>query len=81
MNASAEKILEDALRLPEPDRAELVASLMDSLESRVDEDTAAAWDAEIGKRVAELDSRTVEPVPWAEARGQIRGRTNGPPGP
>ena len=44
------------------------------------ENVAAAWDAEILRRLAELDSGAVRPVPWAEARRLIRGASDGPSG-
>ena len=73
MNTTTRKLLEDALRLPEPDRAELAAFLIDSLDQEVDEDAHSAWDSEILRRLAELDSGAVKPIPWPEARRMIVG--------
>lgn len=53
------------LALPTEDRAALAESLLASLDARVDEDAEAAWVTEIGRRVAELDARTVRTIPWA----------------
>lgn len=68
------KLLEEALKLSPEARAALAASLLESLEEDVDEGAEAAWAAEFAKRVRELDSGAVMPVPWSEARRQILGR-------
>jgi putative addiction module component (TIGR02574 family) len=78
MNTHAKKLLEDALQLSETDRAELAASLIDSLDEEVDEDAAAAWDAEILRRLTELRDGTVKPIPWPEARRIILGIADAP---
>ena len=68
----------EALKLS-PEARALAASLLESLDDGVDEDVEAAWAVEIGKRIQELDSGAVTPVPWAEARRMILGRVV-PPG-
>lgn len=74
MEPDPAKLLQEALKLPPERRAALAASLLESLEEEVDEDAEAAWAAEITKRVHDLDSGRVVPVPWAEARRMIMGR-------
>ena len=64
------KLLEEALKLSPEARAALAASLLESL----DEDAEAAWAAEIARRLHELDSGAVTPIPWSEARRMILGR-------
>ncbi|HUT90528.1 MAG TPA: addiction module protein [Thermoguttaceae bacterium] len=76
MNATVQKLLEDALRLPDTERAELAASLIDSLDEHVDDNVPEAWDSEILRRLAELDRGEVKPVPWSEARRIITGSHN-----
>ena len=68
------KLLEEALKLSPEARAALAASLLESLDEEVDEDAEAAWAKEIAKRVRDLDSGAVTPVPWSEARRMILGR-------
>ena len=68
------KLLEEALKLPAEARAALAASLLESLDDGVDEDAEAAWAAEVTRRLHELDSGTVAPIPWSEARRMILGR-------
>ena len=62
------ELLNEALRLPLAARAVLAAKLIDSLDADVDEDTEAAWHAEINRRLAELAEGRVSPTPWSEVR-------------
>jgi len=74
MTPDPAKLLQEALKLPPADRAALAAALLDSLEESVDEGREALWAIEIARRLQDLDSRRVQPLPWAEARRQICGR-------
>jgi len=74
MKQEPNDLLKEALNLPPEARAALAASLLDSLDQEVDEDAEAAWHAEIDRRLRELDSGTVKPIPWSEARRRISGR-------
>ena len=65
------KILAEALKLPESARAALAGSLIDSLDTEVDEDAEQAWSAEIARRLDELDSGSAATVPWSQARRRI----------
>ena len=71
MNADLNRLLKDALRLPPEARGALAGHLLDSLDTKVDPDVEAAWDAEISRREQELDSGKVKPMSWAEARREI----------
>ena len=77
MNAQAQHVLKSALALPETDRAELAASLIQSLDPQVDEETEAAWSAEIKRRVESIDSGAVELVPWEDVMLEMRGSHDG----
>lgn len=68
------KLLEEALKLSPEVRAALAASLLESLDEEVDEGVEAVWADEIAKRIREMDSGAVTPVPWSEARRLILGR-------
>jgi putative addiction module component (TIGR02574 family) len=74
MKRDAAEILRDALSLPEEARAALAGSLLDSLDTDVDEDAEAAWASEVNRRVAELDSGAVTAIPWAEVRRRLAAR-------
>jgi putative addiction module component (TIGR02574 family) len=46
----------------------LADSLISNLGGKVDEGVQAVWDAEIAKRIAELDSGRAKTISWAEVR-------------
>jgi putative addiction module component (TIGR02574 family) len=73
MNAAIQELLNTALRLPERDRADLAASLIESLDPSFDSDAQAAWADEVRRRLADHDNGAVVPVPWEEARQIIAG--------
>ena len=74
MKRDAAEILKDALALPTEARPALAESLLESLDTEVDEDAAAAWATKINCRVAELDSGAVKTMSWAEVRCRLASR-------
>jgi putative addiction module component (TIGR02574 family) len=71
MSLEATELLKKALSLPVEERADLAGSLIESLDNSEDDSVAAAWDEEIARRMAELDSGKVKPVPLEEARRRL----------
>jgi len=71
MSRGTGELLKEALALPAEARAALVDSLLDSLDTEVDADAEAAWQIEIRRRAAEIDSKVVSPIPWAEVRSRL----------
>ena len=71
MKRDTAEILKEALTLPPEARAALADSLLDSLDSEIDEDREAAWQREIQRRIRELDSKAVSSVPWSEVRSRL----------
>ena len=71
MSRDTAELLKEALALPVDVRAALAGSLLGSLDTEVDVDAEAAWQVEIERRVAELDSQSVLPLPWAEVRSRL----------
>ena len=65
------ELLNDAMRLPEEQRAALAAALIESLDDSVDEDAEAAWSVEIARRLHEVESGHVNTIPWPQARRMI----------
>lgn len=79
MIPSARKILQQALDLPEDARVDVAAALLDSVDhDPPDEGVDAAWSAESKRRLAELRSGAVKPVPWEEAERTIFGPSDDP---
>lgn len=71
MSRDTAEILKEAMALPTEARAALADSLFDSLDTEVDADAEAAWQIEIQRRVAELNCKSVTPIPWAEVRSRL----------
>jgi len=75
MTTHVTELFAKASLLSEEDRATLAGLLIESLESEIDSDVEEAWRLEIERRVAELDSGTVQTVPWEEVRAKLLRRT------
>jgi putative addiction module component (TIGR02574 family) len=79
--SNAEKLLQEALSLSEEARVDLAEALLESVEHEpADEGADAAWSAEAKRRLAEVRSGTVKPVPWEDAERQIFDPSDGPKG-
>jgi putative addiction module component (TIGR02574 family) len=70
MSPELSRLLDEASMLPTEEREVLAQSLISTLKGKVDEDVMEAWEAEIGKRVAQLDSGAAETVSWEEVRAR-----------
>jgi putative addiction module component (TIGR02574 family) len=77
MAEDAAELLTHALKLPPAARAALADSLVDSLDTDVDEDAEEAWRNEIALRVRDLDSDGVQTLAWDDVRRRLRRRFNG----
>lgn len=77
MTNGAERLLNEALRLPGTERAELAARLIQSLDAEADADVDAAWAAEIERRCAALDSGEAVTSDWNDVRRRIEGEIFG----
>ena len=77
MTAEVSELLKKALALPPAARAALAGSLLESLDDTVDGSAEEEWSREIARRIEELDSGKVKPIPWEEARRQISALRNG----
>ena len=65
------ELLEQALSLTEEERADLVASLLNSLDASPDPDAESLWQEEISRRAADLDSGKAKTVPWQDVQYQV----------
>jgi len=68
MTAEVSKLLEQALSLSIEEQEALADSLISNLGGKVDPGVEAAWEAEIERRIAELDSGKTKTIPWEEVR-------------
>lgn len=74
MTRQALELLQKALALSDEERAALAGSLLDSLDTAVEAGAEEAWNQEIARRIADLDSGRAKTVPWEEIRARISSR-------
>jgi putative addiction module component (TIGR02574 family) len=66
-----DKLIDEALLLPEGQRAEVAARLLESLDPAKDEAVDAAWTAEIERRCADRDAGRTVGADWEDVRLRI----------
>jgi putative addiction module component (TIGR02574 family) len=71
MARDAKGLLEEALRLSEEDRASLAGELLLSLHPSADPDVAAAWEAEIDRRLDEFETAKSNSKTWGDIKAAI----------
>jgi putative addiction module component (TIGR02574 family) len=71
MAQSISDIRREAMRLSPEERADLAGELIESLDADVDSTAEAAWQAEVSRRVRELDEGSVRLIPWTELRKRL----------
>jgi putative addiction module component (TIGR02574 family) len=71
MAKSARELFDEAMRLEPQERATLMRLLIEALDADTEEGVEDAWRAEIERRMAELDSGSVETIPWEEVRARL----------
>ena len=65
------ELLQQALSLSEEERADIAASLLNSLETASDPDAEALWQEEISRRATDLDSGQSRTIPWRKVQSQV----------
>ena len=63
MANSTAQVIDEALRLPAPDRAFLAEKLLESLDAEPDFKISEEWHHEIVRRCEEIDSGVIQPIP------------------
>ncbi|MFI5092053.1 MAG: addiction module protein [Candidatus Acidiferrum sp.] len=71
MTREAAELLKKALALPVTERADLAGSLIESLDETQDPSVEAAWDEEVARRMADIDSGNVKPISLQDARRRL----------
>ena len=74
MTNTVERLKTEAGQLSSAQRAELAYFLISTLDDGHDDDAEAAWDAEIDKRVAEVQSGSAIGHPIEEVLAELRER-------
>jgi len=71
MEKSARQLFEEAMKLDPEERATLMRLLIESVDAESEDGVEDAWRVEIERRMAELDSGTVQTIPWEELRARL----------
>jgi hypothetical protein len=71
VNRSLEEIADEALALPQNEQLLLARTLLERAEAPSEDGAEAAWEAEIVRRVALIDSGQAKGRPFAEALRDI----------
>ena len=69
-----DRLRSEALTLSESERAELAHALLTSLDGPADADAVDLWDAEITRRLTEIDAGAASLIDRDELRRRIRNR-------
>jgi putative addiction module component (TIGR02574 family) len=72
MNTAVLSLAAQANKLSADERNQLIDLIAASLPEEDDAEVAAAWQQEIGRRVAEIEAGTAKLIPAEEVHAQIR---------
>jgi len=72
MSPKSAELFKQALELSVEERADLAAQILESLEASDDPSVQAAWQAEIERRMADVDSGAVKPISLDEFQRRLK---------
>jgi putative addiction module component (TIGR02574 family) len=72
--SNANDLRQRALQLPADERLALASELLESVEGPENSAWAAAWAAELDRRVRELENGTAKTIPWEQVKAEIQAR-------
>ncbi|MCG3125713.1 MAG: hypothetical protein CHACPFDD_00539 [Phycisphaerae bacterium] len=72
MSNRTRKLLKDALALPPEELSQFMDSLWAAAAESDDPDVREAWDAELARRIDDIDSGCVKTVAWASVQRALR---------
>ena len=75
METNLNDLFQQAVQLPERDRATLAGLLIETLDPVSEPDVEAAWSKEIERRLAEIDAGTVQLIAWEDVRAELFGES------
>jgi hypothetical protein len=74
MSRNVDQITEDALQLPQKDQYKLARTILENAEFRYEPGAAMAWDEEIERRIAAIDSGIATGQPFAQVLREVDDR-------
>ena len=73
MSTEARRLFDLAIRLSPRARADLAALLIRSLDREEDPDASEAWEKELDRRLAQIESGRAEWISWETLRRRLKG--------
>ena len=71
MSPSTANLLDSALKLPREDRARLATELIASLDGEPEAGVEAAWDAEVERRVLQVERGEARLIDWETVKAEV----------
>lgn len=71
MDRDLRNLFREAFELPEEERATLAGLLIEGLEPPPDPDVEEAWAKEADRRWKQIESGTVQTIPWEEVKAKL----------
>jgi putative addiction module component (TIGR02574 family) len=71
MSAKSDSVRDEALKLPEQERARLAADLLASLDGEAEDGVEEAWSAEVERRKGEVERGEARLVPWEQVKADV----------
>lgn len=71
MERNLKEVFQEAVQLPERDRATLAGLLIETLDPVSESDVEAAWSEEIKRRVAEINTGSAQLISWEDVRAEL----------
>ena len=72
MSAKIDSVRDEALKLPEDERARLASDLLASLDGEAEDSVEAAWAAEVERRKGEVERGEARLVPWEQVKADVK---------
>ena len=72
MTETAQRLRSELATLDSDDRADLAYYLLQSLDEEVDPNVEAEWDAELDRRIADIESGKLQGIPGDEVMAELR---------
>jgi putative addiction module component (TIGR02574 family) len=66
----------EVLKLPAEERIRLAEDVLESVDDFASDEIRAAWDEEIARRIGELESGKVKPIPASDVHNSVRKALN-----
>ena len=72
MSAKSDSLREEALKLPEHERARLASDLLASLDGVAEDNVEEAWAAEVERRKGEVQRGEARLVSWEQVKADVK---------